>query len=109
METPRPRVKWRTLMNEWRKAERGPRSDGRFDVRHGKIVALEEQRRSGQFGLGVGEAIAEIQLRGMLRPLAVAGERVQRAMRGAWLDRHEIDLHLPTIFYVDRPLKPLEV
>src|SRR5208282_3845994 len=52
---------------------------------------LEEQCRAGRFGLGIGEAIAEIQLRGMLRPLPVAGESVQRAMRGARLDRYHLD------------------
>jgi hypothetical protein len=61
METPGPRVKWRTLMIERRRAEKGSRSSGRFDVGHGKIVALEEQRRAERFGLGICEAIAEIQ------------------------------------------------
>jgi hypothetical protein len=73
METPKPAVKSARTSESTAVVEKDSRSDGRLQVRPGEIVALEEQRRAGRFGLGICEAITEIQLRRFRAPVQTAG------------------------------------
>src|SRR5271166_3296645 len=57
------------LWNPPQRENEGRRSDCGRNVRHDEIVAFEEERSAQRPGLRVGETVAEIQQREVLRPL----------------------------------------
>ena len=57
-----------------------------------KSAPLNSSLAFKRFGQGVGEAIAHVELRGMLHALAVARGGFERALGGCRLDRDELDI-----------------
>jgi hypothetical protein len=67
------------------------RSTRGLDVRLRKVIALVQQFRLEGFGMTICEAVAHVELGGMLHAFAIAGSGFERAVSGVRLDSDDVN------------------